>query len=351
MNFGLGPFGVQLPEGDPISRSELYEQSLLLAERAETVGFDSAWVSEHHFTSDGYLPSPMTLAAGIGARTTDLEVGTALALAPMYEPVRLAEDAAVVDNISRGSGADGRFTLGIGLGYRDIEYEGLRVEKSRRVGRLLDVVETCRAAWQGAPIGEGRVVNYPNVTVSPTPASDIDIVIGAMSPAALRRAARVGDGYLVPPSVSLEELADKLDIIADELAEHNREPADFPVYVLRYGFLHSDGERAAWEAICDEYLYLRRKYLKWFNESDDSDTEYSAEELDEAAEEAVDEWRSWTICGDENDWIDTLAPYEDCWEGTVTSIVQLRYPGMKYDDVEQAVGRFGSEVIPHLRKE
>ena len=349
MKFGYGPITGQVPPGVDLSRATLYEQSMQLAERAEAASFDSVWVSEHHFTTDGYLPSPMTMAGGLAARTDDIEVGTALALAPLYEPVRLAEDAAVVDSIARGDGTDGRFTLGLGLGYRDVEFEGMGVEKRERVGHLLDVVDTCRAAWNGDPLEDGRLVEYPNVTVSPRPTTDVDILIGAMAPTALQRAARIGDGYLVPPSVTVEELPEKLDIVRSELEKHDRDPSSFPIYVLRYGFAHEAGETAAWETIEDEYLYLRRKYLEWFNPSDVPADELE-EKLDEQVAEYRETWREWTICGDAADWTEALAPLEDAWEGDVTAILHLRYPGMAFDDAARTVDYIGNEVAPNLRE-
>jgi alkanesulfonate monooxygenase SsuD/methylene tetrahydromethanopterin reductase-like flavin-dependent oxidoreductase (luciferase family) len=348
MRFGLGPFTGQVPPDSALTPSRLYEEALSLAERAEGVGFDSVWVSEHHFTADGYLPAPLALASALAARTDGLEVGTALALAPLYEPVRLAEDAAVVDNVARGTGGDGRFTLGLGLGYRDVEYEGVGVERRERVGRLLDVVDTCRAAWGGDPLGPGRVVDYPPVTVTPRPASDVPILVGAMAPAALRRTARVGDGYLVPPSVMLDDLTEKLEVIADELAAQDRDPAEFPLYMLRYGFADEAGETAAWETMRDPYRYLRRKYLEWFTESADSGDTPSEADLDEMAAENDAKWRSWAICGDGDDWVEALRPYEACWPGQVTAIVQLRYPGMSYETARRSVEYVGETVIPEL---
>jgi alkanesulfonate monooxygenase SsuD/methylene tetrahydromethanopterin reductase-like flavin-dependent oxidoreductase (luciferase family) len=107
------------PPGSTISFSELYRGSLAQVEAAERLGFDSIWLTEHHFTDDGYLPALMPAAAAIAARTTRVTIGTFVLLAPFWHPLKLAEDAAFVDVLSGG-----RLRLGIGLGYRAEEFEG-----------------------------------------------------------------------------------------------------------------------------------------------------------------------------------------------------------------------------------
>ena len=102
VDFGFGLITCQRYPGDPRSDTELYRQALALAEDADAFGIDSVWVSEHHFVDDAYLPSLLPLCAAIAARTRRVRVGTALLLAPLHDPVRLAEDAAVVDLISGG---------------------------------------------------------------------------------------------------------------------------------------------------------------------------------------------------------------------------------------------------------
>src|SRR5207247_8751444 len=94
---------------DPPTDADLYRQAIERSIRAERAGFDSAWVSEHHFLDDGYMPSLLVTAAAIAQATSRITVGTAVLLAPLYDPLRLAEDAATVDLISGG-----RFVLGIG---------------------------------------------------------------------------------------------------------------------------------------------------------------------------------------------------------------------------------------------
>lgn len=189
--FGLGLFTGQNPVGGP----PLYRQALDLARAAEDAGFDTFWTSEHHGMADGYLPSPLTLIAAIAARTSRIRLGTGLATAPLYQPIRLAEEAAVVDQIS-----EGRLTLGLGLGYSQQEYDTFGVPDAGRGARLRDLLKLLRTAWTGeefdwsGPCFEGTGLR---VTPRPAQASGVPVWLGGYAPAAVRRAGELADGYLI----------------------------------------------------------------------------------------------------------------------------------------------------------
>ena len=114
---GIGLFTAQLPASSKRSFEQEYRETLELVRLAERVGFDSAWVSEHHGSSDGYLPSLLPMLAAFAAVTERIELGTGVVLTPLHDPLRLAEDAAVVDRLSGG-----RLMLGIGNGWREEEF-------------------------------------------------------------------------------------------------------------------------------------------------------------------------------------------------------------------------------------
>lgn len=114
---GIGLVTAEVPPGSGRAPADEYSGTLRIAERAEELGFDSLWTSEHHGVSDGYLPSQLVLLSAVAAVTARMRLGTGVLVAPVHEPLRLAEDAAVLDQLSRG-----RLTLGLGLGWRAEEY-------------------------------------------------------------------------------------------------------------------------------------------------------------------------------------------------------------------------------------
>src|SRR5436305_10084185 len=117
VRIGIGLFTGQVPQDSGRTFEREYREVLDLVRLAEALGFDAAWVSEHHGTSDGYLPSLLTMLAAFAAVTERIELGTGVVLTPLHDPVRLAEDAATVDQLSSG-----RLILGLGLGWREEEF-------------------------------------------------------------------------------------------------------------------------------------------------------------------------------------------------------------------------------------
>src|SRR5262249_55084866 len=145
-------------------------------------GADLAVLSEHHGVDDGYLPAPLTLAAAIAGRTKNLRINIAAILVPLHDPVRLAEQLAVLDLLSGG-----RVGFVAGLGYRQEEFDMAGIDRKER-GQLLDEsVRVLRQAWTGEPFQwRGRTIR-----VTPKPQSPPMILIGGSTAGAARRAARL----------------------------------------------------------------------------------------------------------------------------------------------------------------
>ncbi|MDQ3983114.1 MAG: LLM class flavin-dependent oxidoreductase, partial [Actinomycetota bacterium] len=185
---GVGLFTGQVPRGSDRSFNRDYRDAIGLVQLAEAEGFDSAWVSEHHGSEDGYLPSLLPLLAAFAATTSRIELGTGVVLAPFHDPLRLAEDFAVVDQLSGG-----RVVCGLGIGWRDEEFRAFGIDVSTRVRRLTEIVAILRLAWSGERFDfRGRHYSYEAVAVTPPPARVPPIYVGGFADSAIKRAGRIG---------------------------------------------------------------------------------------------------------------------------------------------------------------
>ena len=188
MIFGLR-FDCRNPEFAGVSNAERYRALLEMCEWADARGALFVALSEHHGSDDDYLPSPLVLAAAVAARTKKVRIGIAALIAPFHDPLRLAEDAAVVDLLSGG-----RLDLTIAGGYVKDEFDMFGVAPSERPARVREAVATLRAAWTGQPFQfRGRTVR---VRPRPAQGGGPRIALGGTSEGAARRAARIADGFI-----------------------------------------------------------------------------------------------------------------------------------------------------------
>ena len=178
-------YDFRAPGADSATRQELYGRALEQAAYVDAAGFDALMLSEHHAADDGYLPSPIPVAAAVAAVTTRIPITISALLANFYEPLRLAEDVAVLDLLSGG-----RVSYTIGLGYRREEYAQFDRPWATRGADLEARIRVLLRAWTGEPFEhEGRTVR-----VLPTPYSRPHPVLfyGGGTLAAARRAGRLG---------------------------------------------------------------------------------------------------------------------------------------------------------------
>jgi alkanesulfonate monooxygenase SsuD/methylene tetrahydromethanopterin reductase-like flavin-dependent oxidoreductase (luciferase family) len=334
MKFGYGLITCQRPPDDPRTDADLYEQAVELAVEAERLGFDSVWLTEHHFVDDGYMPSLMAVAAAMAVRTERIEIGTGLLLAPLHDPIRLAEDAATVDLLSRG-----RFLLGLGMGWREEEFEGLEIPIGERRQRLIDTVAVLRQAW-----GDGVVTGRSGVSVRPKPPrpDGPPIWIGAHAERAVRRAGRIADG-LMAGTGSAEDFAERVVWVREELAARTPQPR-YEVSIYQSTFAWDDGD--AWTLVREPLHYLDWKYEDMTDARGRTGPAPAAPPLTSEIEARL---RSDMVVGTPEEVADGIRAYRDAAGDGLHYIAQLYWPGMPYEQQREAMRVFAERVMPLLQ--
>jgi alkanesulfonate monooxygenase SsuD/methylene tetrahydromethanopterin reductase-like flavin-dependent oxidoreductase (luciferase family) len=250
VNFGLW-YDFRNPPPHRVSFEDLYRASLEQIAWAETLGFDSVWLTEHHFCEDGYTPSPLVIAAAIGARTSRLRIGTNLMLLPLADPVRLAEDAATVSILT-----DGRFDLGVGLGYRQLEFDYFGRKLSHRPSLMEEGVAIIRQAWSGEPVRvSGKRFRIDGLRVTPVPKVAPRLFMGGLAPVSIERAARLGDGFLSTGGIGH-------DVYVKALQDQGKARGQGAICAGHWGIIAADPDAEA-AKVGAHVLYQINQYVAW----------------------------------------------------------------------------------------
>jgi len=236
-------------------RHEHYDAHIEFIAWTETIGFEGVWFAEHHGSNDGYLPSPLIMSAALAARTKTMRIGTCIALAPFYHPVRLAEDAAILDIISGG-----RFDLALALGYVQAEAHRYGNDFKKRARRTDEMLQIMRRLWQGETFTfEGDFFQLINTKISPLPVSEhLPLWIGGNSAPAYRRAAMYGDGFLGPVEAYAEYAAEVTAVGKDGSAARICSIGGNDMWHL----VSEDPEETV-EDVLDHIVYQTNSYAEW----------------------------------------------------------------------------------------
>jgi len=246
--FGMR-FDFRNPAFAGTSVADRYATALEMAQWADGLGCVSIAVSEHHGSPDEYLPSPVPMLAAMAARTGNVRLMVAALIAPFYDPLRLAEDLLVLDNLSRG-----RVDLIVAGGYVREEFAMYGISMAERAERVTALVATLKDAFTGEPFEyRGRTVH---LTPAPFRPGGPAIILGGSSEAAARRAACIADGFI--PSVP-----DVWDFYRDEVRRLGRpDPGPCPVPSNQVVALAEDPE-AGWTAMAPYFLHEMNAYGTW----------------------------------------------------------------------------------------
>ncbi|MFP3987646.1 LLM class flavin-dependent oxidoreductase [Streptomyces sp. E11-3] len=318
-------FNLVDPDATPDALSARYRAAIEMAAYGDDRGISTVQTEEHHGAVNNWLPSPFAFAGAVFGATRRLAVTVSAVIGPLHDPLRLAEEIAVLDLLSGG-----RLVTVAGIGYRPEEYEAFGVEWGNR-GKLQDeLLETLLAAWTGEPFTfRGRTVRVtPRPLTQPNPL----LLVGGSSRAAARRAARLGLPFF--PSAHLPELE---AYYQDKRAEYGTEgwvmmpAAETPL-------LHaSDDPDRTWAEYGRYFLHEARTYASWQSKDIRSAVRSRATTVDELRAEGVYRVLTPDAC---------VALADDRPDSSL--ILHPLCGGMPVDEGWRSLHLFAEQVLPRL---
>jgi probable F420-dependent oxidoreductase len=320
----------------PIEGGHYYREALDEVTRAEELGFDSVWMEEHHSVTNHYWPSPLPVLAGFATRTSRVLLGTDILVAPFYHPVRLAEDVALLDVMS-----DGRFVLGVAIGYKPDEFALHGTPLGRRGARFEEQLRIMYALWHGERVehrGEHYTVSgrlEPPPVTRPHP----PVWIGGWGEITLRRAATMADNWIPGPTADLARLLEgKRTFLANRSAAGiTAPPGEWP---LTRDVILADTDRRARE-LAEEHIMVayRKEYAGgWRHPFIDASI---ATDLDRLMADRF-------IIGGPDQCIGQIRRFVQQY-GMTHLICRTFFPGMPHAHIMRTLELIAKEVAPAFR--
>ena len=328
-------FGVahdfRCPPGSAYSLQDVYDQTLEQVRLLDRLGLDLVWFSEHHFVEDGYLPNFVPVAGAVAAVTDRIRISTAVSLVPFAHPLRLAEDLAILDQLSGG-----RMEYGAGLGYAPHEFRAFGIPISRRVSLTEECLEVLALAWSGERFSyEGKRYRFDDVRVTPAPVQPggPPLWLASTSPPSVERAVRYR-AHLLPqgprPVV--------LDAWREQMRAAGEDPLSRRVGIIREVVVTDDPERD-WPPIREAERYRMKVYGRFFEEAGRGGLAAFAE---------PDRIPQRPIVGPVDHCVAELAAF--IIEYGLTDVVSWgSAPGLPPATFTPRMERFATEVVPRVR--
>lgn len=332
---------------------ETYQGDLALAERAEELGFDSLWTVEHHFTGYTMCPSPTQFLSYMAGQTDQARLGSMVIVLPWHDPIRVAEEVAMLDNLS-----DGRMVLGLGRGLARAEFEGYRVDMEESRARFVEYAEMILEGLEkGYCEYDGEFIQQPRKDLRPEPVKSFEdrTYAAAVSPESMRIMAELGIGLLIIPQKPWEEVAEDLDRYRTIFKEEQGTEPPSPT-TAAWVFCDPDEDRAYemareyiggyYRTVLDHYE-LDEEHLK-----DTSGYEYYGGMQDQLEEQGkgdmIDFFLSLQVWGTPQQCYEQIVDIsEKTSSDRVTGV--FSYSGMPYEDCRSSMELFAEEVLPALK--
>ena len=327
LRFGVA-YDFRNPPDSGVSDRACYAEIMEQVRWLDGLGADLVWFTEHHFVDDGYLPSWVPVAGAMAAVTSRVTFGTDVCLLPFNNPVRLAEDLAVLDCLSGG-----RVEVGLGMGYAPHEFRGFGVPVSRRVSLMDEGIEVLKQCFSGERFSyHGKRYQLEDVRVTPgyVQPGGPPLWIAAMSEAGALRAARY-DTHFLPQGLK----AKAFDPWVNALEESGRDPRDYRVGIIRSALV-TDDRNTDWLLVREAERYRMTLYQRFFEES--------GQGRGESGEPIPQEW----IVGDVDHCVAELTAF--IADFGITDIVTMAVPpGLRAEQMAPSLERPFRDVAPRVK--
>lgn len=330
--------------------AEVYRDDLALGDRAEALGFDSLWGVEHHFTGYTMCPDVLQYLSYMAGRTRTIKLGSMVVVLPWHNPVRVAEEVAMLDVLSGG-----RAVLGIGRGLGRIEFEGLGVPMGESRGRF---VEAARLVLEGLENGavelEGEFYRQPRRALRPAPVGTFKgrTYASAVSPESFAIMARLGVGILIVPQKPWDSIVADLEAYRAMYLDVNGAEAP-PTAVVGWVFCDEDADRA--EELATHYIggYYRSvlEHYELLGEHLAMTTgyEFYARQAEVIAKRGADAatafYTSLQVWGTPEECLEKIAEIQRL-AGNDTFIAVFSYAGMPPEEARRNQELFARAVLP-----
>lgn len=316
-----------------------YQEFLEEVLYAEELGFDSAWLEEHHGVTNHYWPSPLICLAGAATRTSRIVLGTDIAVLPFYHPVRIAEDAALLSVISGD-----RFILGLAIGYRPDEFQLFQVALEKRGARFQEALQLIRLLWtQDEVTFLGDNFRLEAGKIEPRPVKPPALWLGGWGELSLKRAANLGDAWVPGPTAGLQKLLQAKTIYQACLHEIGKDITKVPSPLTREVVI-AETDQIAWE-VAEKHLLVnyRDEYAGgWEHPLIGKQDTASVNRLSDLT---VDRF----IIGSPETCIHQIQRFIDLF-GMDHLICRLYFPGLPHAFIMQELKLLAAEVLPAFKR-
>ncbi len=334
---------------------EVYQNDLKLADLAEPLGFDSIWSVEHHFTPYTMVPDVLQFLTYMAGRTSKIELGSMVVVLPWHDPVRVAEQISMLDNLSKG-----RVIIGFGRGAATVEYNGFRVSMEESRDRFVEAAEVVHKALANERFEhQGKYFQIPEMSIRPRPFSHPEkrLYGAAVSPDTAERMAKLGLGVLVAiPLYGWEAQAKDVQRHEQILREHGRQPV--PPITSSFVFC-AETEKEAREGArqwmggywgsADAHYKFSDGHLKSVKGYEHYGTIADAAKTT-TPQESVDGFVKLQVAGTPDQCLEQIYTMQDL-VGLDHFIAVFSYGGMPHDAAERNLRLFASEVMPKLQRQ